>query len=800
MYEPRVKRPYVGTYYPKIDAEPKARGAVEYFDDVTLEGRIPRMIYGKIYRSPYCNAKIVKLDTGKVESFPGVYGVVRYDDPEIKAIPQTTHSWTDTAITPMHRDTVPRFFDRWCLPDTGRWVGDHIGFAVAAESEEIAEEAMKLAEIEWEIMSKPFLDIDECMSQGAFVLHPEINPDSNRKPRYVDHKTYEMTDEAYFTRGDVDKAMAESDVIIEVDEGVGGQSQTAVMDLRGVAVDWRPEKMTVWTNHYFNEQCRLYLSGHLNVPMHKIRVLTGHIGAHMGRYNCGEDTYFLITALLSKKAGRPVKYRMDLREDFHETRNFISFKVKIGGKKDGTITAIDMQGTGNSGAYHGADMYPLEFICEVEADRMMAPIENYRTNGRTYYTNRVPGGVFRGIGNLQFNFPMCQALDAFAEAVNMDPVDIIIKNCGNIHNPNPNESLTAVLKTGAANFGWEKRNKTDAGPVYDETKKRGMGVAFHNQWHIEWQETARGQIECEMRILPDLKVILNAPTCETGAGGNSACVLACADHLQFLNVTPEDITWINHCDSEMGLRDVHASDSVVSFLLPELMPECAEKVKKEFIRRARPQFGDDIRESELDVADAKVFVKGAPDISIPCTEVMDDDCTCIKAYVCRGNNRNVTGLPYGAWFAEVEVDTELGTVEVLKITLVNDVGQVMHASGAESAQLGGQLLAIGETLYEELNYDKRTGTLLNANYIDYKIPLMCDYPKDVTPILKEVWRGAGEYGAAGLAEGTPCGTYAAIGNAIYNAVGIRVNTIPFKPEKILEKLAEKKAAEGGTSK
>jgi len=299
-----------------------------------------------------------------------------------------------------------------------------------------------------------------------------------------------------------------------------------------------------------------------------------------------------------------------------------------------------------------------------------------------------------------------------------------------------------------------------------------------------------------MRILPDLKVILNAPTCETGAGGNTCCVLACADHLQFLNITPEDITWINHCDTEMGLRDVHASDSVVSFLLPELMPECAEKVKAEIIRRARPFFGEDVRESELDIADAKVFVKGYPERSIPCTEILDDDLSCVKAYVTRGNNRNVTGLPYGAWFAEVEVDTELGTVEVLRITLVNDVGQVMHASGAESTQLGGQLLAIGETLYEELNYDKRTGTLLNPNLIDYKIPLMCDFP-EVTPILKEVWRGAGEYGAAGLSEGTPCGTYAAIANAIYNAVGIRIEYIPFKPEKVLAKLAEKAASERG---
>ena len=794
MYEPRVKRKYVGSYEPKIDAELKARGRVEYFDDVTLKGRIPRMIYCKIFRSPYCNARMKSLDTSEVEKSPGVYYVLRFDDEEVRSIPITTHSWTDTAIQPRHRDNYWRYWDHWTLNDTALWVGEKMGFAVAAETEEQAEEAMKKARIEWEILGKPALFARDALKKDAYVLHPEINPDSNRKPRYMGYNTYEITEEPVFEKGDVETAFREAEVTTVLEAACGGNSMSAVLDFRGCVIDWKPNKMTVWSNAYFNEQTRMYLSLHFNLPMHRIRVLNGHCGAHMGRYNCSEDTFFLITAILSKRTGRPVKYMMDQREDFHDVRNYIRFRVGIAGSKDGRISAVDFYGHGNSGAYHGSDMYNLDLHPRLASERLLAPVPNVRSNSRSCYTNRLPGGVMRGIGNMQLNFPLMQAIDQFAEEVHMDTADIIKMNIGNPHNGYPNNSLAAVVDAGAADFGWKDRHPAGEGPVYDGTKRRGMGMAVHNQWHAEWQETERGRIECEMRLTPDIHVILNAPTVETGAGGNSACVMACAENLSFLNMTPDDVMWIDHGDTEMGLRDVHPSDSVVSFLLPELMPECAAQIKEKLKERALRLFTPGVRTSELDVADARVFLKGRPDIGFPCTEVMDDDCTCIKAYVQRNNNKNITGYPYGAWFAEVEVDTELGTVDVRRITICNDVGQVMHASGAESQQIGGQCIAVGESLYEELQYDRHTGTLLNPNFIDYKIPLMCDFP-DVHPILKEVWRGAGEYGACGLAEGTTTGTYAAVANAIYNAVGVRVPYLPCKPQMMLDLLAEKEAKE-----
>ena len=794
MFEPRVKGRYIGSYSPKIDGKVKAQGKIEYFDDVTLPGRIPRMCFAKVLTAPRPNVRIKSMDTSAAEQMPGVYAVLRYDDPEVRAIPITTHSYADIAIAVRGRDSITRLFDRYCLPDTGRWVGDMLGVAIAAETPELAEDALKAVKIEWEVLSAPMMDRESALKEGAYVLHPELNPESNRQPRYLGHMDYAIVEEPYMEYGDVDKAIEEADAVVTYSGTSGGNNVHGTMDFRGCVIDWRPEKMDVWTNHYFNDQTRMYLHEHLNVPLQRIRVRNGHLGGHMGKWNMGEHTFFLMTALLSKRAGRPVKFKMTCREEFLETRNNMTANVTLAATHDGTITATEFYNTSDSGAYFGSNTYPTHEVVVEGTELLIPKIPNVRANSFCSFSNRMPGAVMRGIGNVQYCFGFCQAVDMLAEELGLDPIDIAKKNVGNHVLPPPhNESIAAVLDACADAIDWKnKRHAPGEGPWYDGVKKRGVGMAFHNEWHAEWQETKRGRLEASMRITPDLGVILNAPTAETGAGGNSAAVLACCDQLSFLNVTPNDVTWINSGDTERGLRDCHPSDSAVSFLLCELMPVCAKRVKEEFLRRAALLLKRS--EDELDIADARVFVKADPSIGMPAKDVMmEDDCVPIYGYAVRQNDKNETGIPYSAWFVEVEVDTETGRVDVIDLAIANDAGTVLHASGAESQQLGGQCMGIGESIYEELAYDDHTGTPLNTNYIDYKMPLMLDYP-EITPILLEVWRGAGEYGACGMAEGTGTGTLAAIGNAIYNAIGVRLDGVPFKPEKILAALDEKEAA------
>ena len=779
VYEPRVKRKYVGSYRPKIDAAEKTLGKVRYFQDVTLGGMFPNTLYGGILASPYANATILGMDTAKAEALPGVRAVLRYDDPQVRAMKPTTHSWTDTAITPYHRDTLPRFFDRVFLPGRAKHVGDQMGVAVAADSPEIVREALKLVEIEWDV-HPVFLEPEDAVKENATNLHPALCSDKNKIIFHCEYKG----DDISFLQGDIDKAISEAEVTAGIDATYGGNVTHGVLDFRGLLIKWDTDRIDCWTNHYYTDQTRMYLHSYLDVPINKIRVANGHCGAHMGKWNMGEDGYYIIMALLSRRAGQPVYYRMDVHEEVHDTRNLTRFEIDLYAKKDGTILGADIAGTGTMGGYYGPIEYNVWFIVEESAGRIFAPIKNIRLRSRAYFTNRIPGGVMRGIGNVQMCWPMFQAVDMLAEKLDMDPVDVIKKNFGDAWSPYPNESLAAVLDKGAELIGWGRRKKTGEGELTDGCKKKGFGVAVWNQWHTEWQENARGRIEVAFRVNPDMSVTLISPTCETGAGGNSACVLACAESLSFLNITPEDVHWVPVNDSDSGLRDCPPTDSVVSYLMPEAMPGCAEKIKEEFKNRASLML--EVDREELDVGDAKVFVKADPSVFVTCRDVMMEvDCVPIYAHVVRDNNKTVTGIPYGAWFAEVDVDIETGEVDVRHVVLVNDAGQVMHASGAESQQLGAQELGVGEALMEDLQYDKKTGAVLNKNYLDYKMLTAADFP-EISPALLEVWKGAGEYGAVGIGETGNAGTPTAIANAVYNAIGIRFTTLPITPKKVLD--------------
>lgn len=783
----RERKNYLGTYRPKIDAKDKALGKVQYLDDITLKGKLPGMLYCKILNSPYAHAKIVKMDTSKAEALPGVHAVIRCDDPELRALGRTTHAWTDIAITPKESDTIDRFWDRVFLPSRALWAGDQMGVAVAAETPEIAEEAIKLVDIKWEMLP-PVYEMDDAKKPDAPIVHTEMNPNSNQ----LKHGDDSVVDDLVFERGDIDKAMEDADFIIEVEKTFGGTSTHGTLEYRGCVIQWGEDKIDVWTNHYMADQTRMFIHDYTGVPLNRVRVRNGNSGAHMGKWNTGEDTFYIITAYLSKRSGRPVKYMMNNHEEFHETRSENRYKIKAACTKDGRVLGFDAIAEGNTGAYVGGCDHNVEFIVQETFDRIYYPIKNVRLHAYTWFTNKIPGGVVRGIGNVQLSWAFNPIFQRLSDLTGIDLLEIIRINCGNNFNQigGLNSSLDRVLTEGAKLIDWDKkRNKTPGGgELIDGYKKRGVGVGVWNQWHAELNELTRGFYEVSIRLNPDMSIIIQAPTSETGAGGNSAAVFACAENLAFLNTKPEDILWTPLCDTELTLRDNAPTDSVISFLYAEAMAEAAVKLKAEILRRVAEYMEKE--PEELDIENAYVFEKADPENRIEVGWFMlHTDCVPIHIHHARHNVNENAGLPYGAWFVEVEVDTEIGTVEVLDMAVVNDVGCVMHASGAESQQLGGQALGIGEILTEEMQYDWETGTPLNNNYIDYKMLTMADFPS-VTPLLIEEWQGLGRYGAAGIAEGSFCGTGAAIANAVYNAVGVEIDKQPITPKKILDGLAK----------
>jgi len=788
-FTPRTERRFIGKYRPKVDGREKASGRAVYADDLTLKSEFPGLLYAKVLRSPYAHARIRSLDLAAARAHPGVVDILTYADPDVATLKRTNAGWTDGVDTVSYRKMMwGTFRDRIVLGDTANWVGDEVGAAVVAETELAAEEALRLIVIDWEIL--PFvLDPFDAMKPGAPLVHPDITQDNIFPPDPFGGE------EIFVDKGDVETGFADADVTIEC-RSVYHNATQASLDNWCCVVDWKEEELTVWSNSYAVDQTRMHVSQMLGLPLHRVRAISPYVGGQFGRGDTGDQPFFLFTALLSRRTGRPVKFRHTRRESFHDSRQPAIYTAKVGAKRDGTITAMHFKSVGNAGAYADHTMFALKYAPKEITEVALAHVPHVRFETKGVYTNKLPACMMRGVGNSQFNIIFGQIVDVLAERLGIDPVDLAVRNFGHEWESLPDPSLSRVLSEGAARIGWkEKRHAPGKGALIQGRVRRGVGFSFHPAWHAEWQETRRGKVQVSMTLNPDCTVLLAAPSVETGNGSNTCNVLGCAEALGFLGVGLDDIRWGPTVDTAVGLKDCVQTDSAVSYLQSEVMALAAVDLKRQLIEIVAPSLG--VGEADVEIASGEAFAKSSPDRRVAVRDILlQGDLAPITVVKSRSPLSTKTGVPFIANFAEVEVDEDTGKVDVLKLVVVNDCGTVMYASGAEAQQIGGQVIGVGETLSEEIIYDPRTGVPLNFNWIDYRIPTMADMP-DIEPVLLEVWKGAGEYGACGIGEGTVTCTPRAILNAVYNAIGVRVDEIPATPEKVLAALAERG---GGTSK
>jgi CO/xanthine dehydrogenase Mo-binding subunit len=778
-FVPRRARRFVGGYRPRIDGWEKATGRALYADDVTGRVRFPDLLHARVLRSPHPHARIISLDVSAARALPGVVDLLTYADPEVARLRPTSAGWTDGVDTVSYKRMMWHGFrDRRVLDDHVCWVGDEAGVVVAAETEQIAEEALRLIRVEWEML--PFvLDPEAAMQPGAPVIHPEVAPGNVLPPDPVGGG------DVFLDKGDAPGALAAAEVVVEGTSVYHNANQGTLENWCCLA-KWEADRLTVWSNSYEADQTRMHISQMLEIPLSRVRVISHYVGGQFGRNDTGDQPFYLFTALLARRTGRPVKFRHSRREAFHDSRQAITYHGRVGARVDGAITALSLKAIGNVGAYADHSVFALKYAPAEAAEVCFAHIPNVRMEAYGVYSNVIPGCMMRGVGNSQLNLILGHLVDLLAERLGMDPLELVVRNFGHRWEALPDPSLQAVLAEGARRIRWqEKRHAPGKGRARDG-RRRGVGFSFHPGWHAEWQELRRGDIQVGLRLNPDGTVLLDAPTVETGTGSNTCNVLGCAEALRFLAVRPEDITWVQVVDTERGLKDTVQTDSSVSFLQSEALVEAAGQLKAKLLQIAAAQLK--VPAGELDVADGLIFRKGSDEPAVDFRRVLwRADLVPLSVTVSRLPAGEETGVPYLATFAEVEVDTATGRVEVLRLVVVNDCGTVMYASGAEAQQLGGQCAGVGETLTEEIVYDRATGVPLNFNWVDYRIPTMADMP-DIEPVLLEVWRGAGEYGACGIGEGVLTCTPRAILNAIYNAMGVRLDQIPATPQKVLAAL------------
>ena len=708
----------IGQSTPRIDAAERVSGRATYTRDVYLDG----MLYAQMLRSPHPHARIKSIDLSKAKALPGVKAIVTHEN--------CNFVWGAGSIAGggQYNDELKKITKqrRYAFNNPVRYVGEPVA-AVAAVDRHVAEEAVRLITVEYEVL--PFvLDQEAALKDDAVKLWPEGNISLNARNEAVPNVS---------KRGDVEQGFREADHVFE-ERYSTVMCHNAQMEPRSVVAHWQGDKLTVYTPTGGISNCHHDIARDLGIPDEKVRVICHYMGGNFGNKNQNQDSD-LITAVLAKEAGAPVKLEFSRKEDFigmHGRWPTVQY-YKVGVKNDGTLTAIQLRTISNMGPYR-------------KNNGGVAGIELYEcghTESTLYpmYTNRTTSANFRGPTDPQGYYPIQSLMDDVAYAVKMDPVDFILKN---MVKPGPrtvftNYSLDECIRRGAEIFEWKKRWRpqpgSDPGPI-----KRGAGVAFMSF------RSGVGNSSAVLTVDAREQYTLFVGVTDVGPGAKTTMNIIAADELG-VPLTKVAVVW---GDTDTCPYSVGESGSRTTIMTGEAVIAAARDLKKQIAEKGFPSGATLLKAT------------GSPNPRLD------------------GKIRNC----FGAHFVEVEVDTELGTVTFLKYVAVHESGRIMNPLTATSQIKGGVGMGIGMALHENMIYDQRTGIPVVTGYYFDRVPTHLDVP-DVDVTFIEVDDGYGPYGAKSVGESGMIQTPAAVSNAVYNAIGRRIRDLPITRDKILGALA-----------
>jgi len=756
----------IGTLVPMLDAKNKVTGKAIYGADITL----PNILYGKVLRSPYPHARILNIDTSRAEQLLGVKAVVTgADTPRIR--------WGAKGI-----DDEPIL----CFDGKVRYAGEEVA-AVAAIDEDLAEEALDLIKVDYEELTAVF-DPEEAMQPGAPQIHEEM-------PEVKNNVGFEVS----FERGNVEEGFREADVIVK-DKFMNTWVNQAYMEPSPCIASFDTSgKLTLYASTMWNSQVREAVSSALQIPLGKVRVIQPVIGGAFGGKMGGLPIHF-ITTLLARKAGRPVKVIQTREEDFITARHrcCVSLEVRMGAKKDGTITAEYRKAIGDQGAY----MYlGPDFIITVGLrGDLLYRFKNTRYEGKLVYTNKCPPGAFRGFGNTQACFPRESLLDMLAEKLGMDTTELKLRNCARPGDVSPHGwplnscGLAECIEKTVESSGW-KEKKAKKQP------KRGIGIASTGH-ETDMRVLAFGGSVSILKLLEDGKVQLLSGEAEYGQGGQTSSAMAIAEELEIpmedIEVVYPDTDITPYALGPLGSR-VLSSQVTASRL-------AALEVKKQALGVASEMLKAKVE--DLEMRRGKIYIRGTPERVVTLSDVgyyaiqrPGGSIIIGKGVDERNTERtlaidhpthygpNVSASYFDTVVAEVEVDTETGEIRVLKLTVADDCGKVINLMGIEGQLQGATTQGLGATFTEQTILEE--GRVLNPNFRNYLVPTSINVPP-----IDIIWVESNElgfaYGCKGGGESPGINSVIpAIANAIYDAVGVRIKTLPITPDKILKALAER---------
>lgn len=745
----------IGKRVPRIEGEAKVTGQSSYVDDISL----PMMLCGRILRSPHPHARILDIDTSRAEKLKGVKAVITSKDTKGRKY-----------------GVYARYADQLVLArEKVRYIGDEVA-AVAAVDQDVAEEALDLIKVEYQLLPAVF-DAEEAMGPEAPLIH-EVE-------RNICVKTA-------MDFGDADRGFRESDYIREDTFETGRQAHCQMEPHAVVASFDASGRLSVWTPNMSPFVKRRVLSNILDIPEHNVRICKTYVGGAFG----GKSEVFPLdacAALLSMKTGRPVKIAYTRDEVFMTTRHRHNMVIhlKTGVKRDGTIIAREARVIADKGAYASTGPIAIWLACSQLFRTYRAP--NVRYQGFNVYTNKTPCGAMRGHGSIQMRFADDSQMDMIAEDLGIDAVELRLRNArqpGDImplKNVVTSCGLSECIRRAAHHSGWEnKRKKMGA--------NRGIGIGCTTGM-TSFNTGHSFPSSAIVKFTEDGAATLLTGAVEDGQGTETMLAQIVAEEL---GLPVKDITVMSG-DTENVASDVGAFTMAQTFVTGRAVKLAAADAKRQLFELAAPALQAGIE--QLEVRDCRVCVAANPLKSLTFPQLIragfNQGITVVgkghfhpdtEFNVATGEGKSSPTYSFCAQVAEVEVNVQTGEVKVIGQTMAHDCGYAINPMDVEAQLEGAIAVSQGFALSEEIQW--ADGQMLNPSFLAYRLPQSVDLPRIDTEIVETV-DPDGPFGAKDVGEPAVHTGAPAIANAIYDAIGVRIKSLPITPAKILRALQRK---------
>ena len=766
---------YVGHSSTRIDGLEKVTGAAQFVDDFEFG---PDLLHAAMVESPHAHARILGIDTTEAEAVPGVVKVVT------------------------GRDFPYKFGlymkDRYIFAqDRVRFVGEQVA-AVVARDLKIAQRAASLVKVDYEELA-PIFDPEKAMGDGADLIHPDL-ADYERVPWFFPRADTNIAHWRKTRKGDIEQGFAEADEILEDTYTVPRYAHCAIEPHVIVGRQDYSGRLTLWSSSQ-SPHTQRHLFAEALSPLgftHKdIRVITPYVGGGFGG-KAGVTMEIIGAALATAVKGHPVKLRWTREQEFYNTyqRQGVVAKLKLGVKSDGTITAIEHTLYWDAGAYveYGANVVNAVGLSATGAYR----IPNVKIDSLCIYTNLPPGGPYRGFGYSEFHFGLESHITRLAKRIGIDPVEMRRRNAiveGDTlpygAEMNPSGLIEAIDKAAAA-IEWGTPERSD-----DPKKAIGKGFA------VMWKASAmppNASSSAFLKFSEDGSINISVSGMEIGQGYLTVMAQIAAE---VLTVPPEKIR-VETPDTDRNPYEWQTVASHVTWGCGNAVKAAAEEAREKIFDLVNRALGHP-RES-LYLEDEKVKSTAAPDFELPLEDFviagigMEDGTfrggpilgsgmfmpefvsALSDPETSQGGHPNIH-YTVGAAGVVLEIDRETGKMRVLKTALAVDVGRAINPNLVEGQITGGLLQGLATVLYEDMRFDD-AGRLLNPNFTDYKIPTSLDVPDQMIPIIIEVPQPDGPFGARGVGEHTMIPAAPMIANAVEDALGVRIKSMPVTAEKV----------------